>query len=156
MYQQVKQFIEEGETLAVATIVSTLGSTPREVGAQMVIAASGEILGTVGGGCGEADVRREAVQVIRSRKPKMVKVELMDDIESDSPAVCGGILNVFVDPWWKDPDTVYPRLADELLLAENEGAAAVAVTVVLHWLTCSIGICLGYHRFLSHCSLKLR
>jgi len=130
MYQQVKQFIEEGETLAVATIVSTLGSTPREVGAQMVIAASGEILGTVGGGCGEADVRREAVQVIRSRKPKMVKVELMDDIESDSPAVCGGILNVFVDPWWKDPNAVYPRLADELLQAQNEGAAAVAVTVV--------------------------
>ncbi len=130
MYHQVKQFIEEGETLAIATIVSTLGSTPREVGAQMVIAASGEILGTVGGGCGEADVRREAVQVIRSRKPKMVKVELMDDIESDSPAVCGGVLNVFVDPWWKDPDAVYPRLADELLQAQNEGVAAVAVTVV--------------------------
>ena len=130
MYHQVKQLIEEGETLAIATIVSTLGSTPREVGAQMVIAASGEILGTVGGGCGEADVRREAVQVIRSRKPKMVKVKLMDDIETDSPAVCGGVLNVFVDPWWKDPDAVYPRLADELLQAQKEGAAAVAVTVV--------------------------
>jgi xanthine dehydrogenase accessory factor len=130
MYQQVKHYIEEGQTLAIATIVSTLGSTPREVGAQMVVAASGEILGTVGGGCGEAEVRREAVQVIRSRKPKMVKVELMDDIESDSPAVCGGIVNVFVDPWWKDPDAVYPRLANELLQAQNEGAAAIAATVV--------------------------
>ncbi len=130
MYHQVKQFIEEGETLAIATIVSTLGSTPREVGAQMVIAASGEILGTVGGGCGEAEVLREAVQVIRSRKPAMVKVELLDDIESDSPAVCGGVLNVFVDPWWKDPDAVCPRLADELLHAYKDGVAAVAVTVV--------------------------
>ncbi len=130
MYHQVKQFIEEGETLAIATIVSTLGSTPREVGAQMVIGASGEILGTVGGGCGEAEVIREAVQVIRSRKPTTVKVELMDDIESDSPAVCGGILNVFVDPWWKDPDGICPRLAGELLQAHEDGAAAVAVTVV--------------------------
>jgi xanthine dehydrogenase accessory factor len=130
MYHQVKQYIEEGETLAIATIISTLGSTPREVGAQMVVAASGEILGTVGGGCGEADVRREAVQVIRSRKPATVKVELMDDIESSSPAVCGGILNVFIDPWWKDPDAVCPRLADELLQAHSDGAAAVAVTVV--------------------------
>src|SRR5271157_2116558 len=100
MYRQVRQLIEEGETLA--TIVSTLGSTPREIGAKMVVTASGEILGTVGGGCGEAEARREAVQVIRSRKPKIVRVELLDSIESDSPAVCGGIMNIFVDPWWKD------------------------------------------------------
>jgi xanthine dehydrogenase accessory factor len=130
MYSQVKQFIEEGETLALATIVSTLGSTPREVGAQMVITASGEILGTVGGGCGEAEVRREAVQVIRSRKPAVVRVELMDDIESNSPAVCGGILNVFVDPWWKDPSAICGLLADELLRAQKDGAAAVVATVI--------------------------
>jgi xanthine dehydrogenase accessory factor len=130
MYRQVRQFLEEGETLAIATIVSTLGSTPREVGAQMVITASGEILGTVGGGCGEAEVRREAVQVIRSRKPAMVKVELMDDIESNSPAVCGGILNVFVDPWWNDPASIGLKLADALLQVQKDGAAAVVATVV--------------------------
>jgi xanthine dehydrogenase accessory factor len=130
MYRQVKQSIEEGETLAVATIVSTLGSTPREVGAQMVVTASGEVLGTVGGGCGEAEVIRGAV-VIRSRKPSMVKVELMDAIESDSPAVCGGILNVFVDPWWKDsPSAPCVPLADELLRVQSEGAAAVMATVI--------------------------
>ena len=130
MYLQVKQYLEAGDTLAVATIVSTLGSTPREVGAQMVIAPSGEILGTVGGGCGEAEVRREAIQVIRSRKPAMVKVELMDDIESNSPAVCGGILNVFVDPWWKDPQDVCSKMAEELLQAQKDGVPAVAATVV--------------------------
>jgi xanthine/CO dehydrogenase XdhC/CoxF family maturation factor len=100
MYGEIKQFLEEGETLAIATVVSTRGSTPRGVGAKMVVTASGEIIGTVGGGCGEAEVRREAVQVIRSHKPAMVTVELMDDIESDSPAVCGGIMDVFIDPWW--------------------------------------------------------
>jgi xanthine dehydrogenase accessory factor len=112
MYRKVMQLLEEGETLAVATIVSTLGSTPREVGAQMVITASGEILGTVGGGCGEAEVRREAVQVIRSRKPAMVKVELMDDIESNSPAGIG------------------QKLADALLQVQKDGTAAVVATVV--------------------------
>jgi xanthine dehydrogenase accessory factor len=131
MYRQVKQLLEEDETLAVATIVSTLGSTPREVGAKMVITASGEILGTVGGGCGEAEVRREAVQVIRSRKPAMVRVELMDDIESNSPAVCGGILNVFVDPWWKDPGAATPvKLVDELLQVSEHGVAAVMATLI--------------------------
>ncbi len=130
MYHQVKQLIAEGETLAIATIVSKLGSTPREVGAKMVVAASGEILGTVGGGCGEAEVRREAVQVIRSRRPAMVRVELMDDIESDSPAVCGGILNVFVDPWWKDEAALCQKLTDGLLQVAADGSAAVLATVL--------------------------
>ncbi len=130
MYRQVRQFLDEGETLAVATIVSTLGSTPREVGAQMVITSSGEILGTVGGGCGEAEVRREAVQAIRSRKPAMVRVELMDDIESNSPAVCGGILNVFIDPWWGAPAAFATKLADAFLQVQKDGAAAVVATVV--------------------------
>src|SRR5574337_2089409 len=104
IYNQVKEFLDKGETVAVATIVSTRGSTPREVGAKMVVTAWGEILGTVGGGCGEADVKREAIEVIRTRKPRTVRVDLLDDISSDSPAVCGGIMNVFIDPWWKGRD----------------------------------------------------
>lgn len=102
IYHQVKEFLARGETVAVATIVSTRGSTPREVGAKMAVTAWGEVLGTIGGGCGEADVRREAIEVIRTRTPRVVKVDLLDDISSDSPAVCGGIMNVFIDPWWED------------------------------------------------------
>jgi len=104
IYHQVKEFLDKGETVAVATIVSVKGSTPREVGAKMVVTAWGEILGTIGGGCGEADVKREAIEVIRTRKPRIVRVDLLDDISSDSPAVCGGIMNIFVDPWWKERD----------------------------------------------------
>ena len=131
MYPQVSRIMEEGETIAVATIVSTLGSTPREVGAKMVVTRSGEIIGTVGGGCGEAEVVRSAVQAIRERKPALVRVELMDDIESDSPAVCGGILNVFVEPWWKDDDASIPaRIADELARVSETGESAVVATVL--------------------------
>lgn len=102
IYHQAKEFLDKGETVAIATIVSTRGSTPREVGAKMVVTAWGEILGTIGGGCGEADVRREAIEVIRTGKPKIVRVDLLDDISSDSPAVCGGIMNVFIEPWSKN------------------------------------------------------
>jgi len=42
--------------------------------------------------------------VIRTRKPRTVRVDLLDEISSDSPAVCGGIMNVFIDPWWKERD----------------------------------------------------
>lgn len=100
-YEQINEFLNKGETLAVATVVSTRGSTPREVGAKMAVTAWGEILGTIGGGCGEADVRREAIEVIRTGKSKVIRVDLLDDISSDSPAVCGGIMNVFIDPWRK-------------------------------------------------------
>ncbi len=131
MYSQVKKLLEEGETLAMATIVSSKGSTPREVGAKMVVTASGDILGTVGGGCGEAEVCRKAVEVIRSRKPAMVTVELMDDIESDSPAVCGGIMDVFVDPWWDDPASApCKEFAEELSRVTDEGSGGVIATVL--------------------------
>ena len=130
MYQQIKQLLKEGETLAITTIVSTLGSTPREVGAKMVVTASGEILGTIGGGCGEAEVRRRAVETIRSRQPEMVRVELLDDIESDSPAVCGGVLDTFVDPWGRD-DAGALRLAEELDEISRTGNAAVLASVLM-------------------------
>jgi xanthine dehydrogenase accessory factor len=131
MYGEIKQFLEEGETLAIATIVSTRGSTPRGVGAKMVVTASGEILGTVGGGCGEAEVRREAVQVIRSHKPAMVTVELMDDIESDSPAVCGGIMDVFIDPWWDAPEPASCiQFAEELIKITRDGVGGIMATVL--------------------------
>ncbi len=85
VYHQVKEFLDKGETLAVATIVSTKGSTPREVGAKMVVTAWGEILGTIGGGCGEADVKREAIEVIRTRKPRTVRVDLLDEFPRTAP-----------------------------------------------------------------------
>jgi xanthine/CO dehydrogenase XdhC/CoxF family maturation factor len=105
IYHQVKELLDKGETVAVATIVSTRGSTPREVGAKMVVTAWGEIVGTIGGGCGEADVRREAIDVIRTKRPRMVQVDLLDDISSDSPAVCGGIMNIFIEPWNEEEQT---------------------------------------------------
>ncbi|HSW39560.1 MAG TPA: XdhC family protein [Acidobacteriota bacterium] len=131
MYRHIKQLMEEGETVAIATVVSTLGSTPRGVGAQMAVTASGEITGTIGGGCGEAEVQREAIQAIRSRKPALVKVELMDDIESDSPAVCGGVLDSFIDTWWKNDDSALClELAEELARITENGDSAVLATVI--------------------------
>lgn len=131
MYREIEELLKEGETLALATIVSTSGSTPRGVGAKMVITASGEILGTVGGGCGEADVRRQAVEVIRSGKPAMVRVELLDDIESDSPAVCGGVMHVFVDPWRKTSEAdICCSLAEELSRVTLEGTGGVLATIL--------------------------
>lgn len=80
-----------------ATIVSTVGSTPREAGARMIFYRDGRSFGTVGGGCGEAQVRQAAMDVFDTALPKLVEVDLRgffgDDME-----VCGGRIEVFLEP----------------------------------------------------------
>lgn len=87
-----------GEAGALATVVETKGSTPRKVGAKMVVTPSGVEAGTIGGGCGEGEVIQVAHQVMADGRPRMVKVDLTEDLLSWSPAVCGGIMRVFVEP----------------------------------------------------------
>jgi xanthine dehydrogenase accessory factor len=81
-----------------ATIVSTRGSVPRHAGSKMLIDPEKGLVGTIGGGCGEADVLAAARDVVDSGRPRLLRVELTDEIASWSPAVCGGIMDVFVEP----------------------------------------------------------
>lgn len=91
-----------GRRVALATIVETRGSVPRHVGSRMLVDPSlgveEGIVGTIGGGCGEADVLEAARGVIASGRARVVRVELTDPIASWSPAVCGGWMEVFVEP----------------------------------------------------------
>lgn len=89
---------DAGRRCALATIVATRGSTPRKVGARMLVDPSRGLVGTVGGGCGEAEVIESARRVVESGTPERVRVDLTDDLLSWSPAVCGGVMDVFVEP----------------------------------------------------------
>src|SRR5205807_7161873 len=82
-----------------ATIVRRKGSVPREVGAKMLVHRGGKISGTVGGGCGEAEVWRSALNVIDTQCSSTVQVELTEEIAMESQGVCGGIFDVFIQPW---------------------------------------------------------
>ena len=86
-----------GRACVLATIVSTRGSTPRKVGARMVVDPSQGLVGTVGGGCGEAEVIESAQRVLASGAPERVRVDLTEDFTTWSPAVCGGVMEVFVE-----------------------------------------------------------
>lgn len=88
---------EAGRACALATIVSTKGSTPRKVGARMLVNPDDGLVGTVGGGCGEAEVIESARRVLESGVPERVRVNLTEDFTSWSPAVCGGVMDVFVE-----------------------------------------------------------
>jgi xanthine dehydrogenase accessory factor len=100
LFQQLVQDIERGETVAMATIIRRKGSVPREVGAKMLVGRDGKIRGTIGGGCGEAEVWRNALNVIDSGRPTTVQVDLTEDIAMESQGVCGGIFDVFIQPWY--------------------------------------------------------
>ncbi len=82
----------------VATIVRTRGSTPREVGARMIVENDGTIRGTVGGGCGEAEVWAEAQGVAESGEPTLIEVDLLHDHDAEGGRACGGIMYVFIEP----------------------------------------------------------
>jgi len=98
-YEALERIEGEGVPVAVATIVRVRGSVPREVGAKMIIHPYGRHWGTVGGGCGEAEVIRVGMEVIHTGRPRLVEVDLTGDVTAENLGVCGGIMEVFVEPW---------------------------------------------------------
>jgi xanthine dehydrogenase accessory factor len=131
--QELIHHLEAGETVAVATIVRRKGSVPREVGAKMLVRRGGAISGTVGGGCGEADVWRAALNVIDTHRPTMVQVDLTEEIAMESQGVCGGIFDVFVQPWHAASGAERPvmlEIAQAITHAlESERAVALATII---------------------------
>jgi xanthine/CO dehydrogenase XdhC/CoxF family maturation factor len=89
---------ESGRRVALATVLRTRGSVPRHPGSRMVVDPERGLVGTIGGGCGEADVIEAAGAVLREGRPRIVRVELTDAIDSWSPAVCGGVMEILVEP----------------------------------------------------------
>jgi xanthine/CO dehydrogenase XdhC/CoxF family maturation factor len=88
----------EGERpVVLATIVRARGSTPRGVGSRMLIDPEQGLVGTVGGGCGEAQAIEVAREVLQSGVPRLVRIDLTDDLAGWSPAVCGGTFDVFLE-----------------------------------------------------------
>ena len=99
LYHHLQTFLDQGLTVAMATITDVKGSVPREVGAKMIVHPYGQHVGTVGGGCGEADVIRAGLDAIHDGQPRTVRVDLTDEISMQSLGVCGGVMNVFVEVW---------------------------------------------------------
>jgi xanthine dehydrogenase accessory factor len=98
IYEQIVQLRREGRRGAVATIVNVRGSIPSFKTAKMLVRDDGSIVGTIGGGCVEADVWQAAREVMESEKPRTLTFDLNQDPKYDTGLVCGGTLEVFVEP----------------------------------------------------------
>jgi len=96
--REVLKKIDEGETIALVTIVETKGSTPREVGAKMIVGKGGLISGTIGGGTTEARVIEEAKKAIKDGQGRFLSYHLTkEEAALDGGAICGGDMKIFID-----------------------------------------------------------
>src|SRR4029078_11560751 len=97
LYRMINEAGGRGERVVVATVAHTRGSTPQRRGAKMLFFQSGEVAGTVGGGCIEAEVWAEAKEALRTGKSALHHFSLTADEASEEGMVCGGTMDIFVD-----------------------------------------------------------
>jgi len=98
LYEEIVKLRQAGRRGAVATIVNVHGSIPSFKTAKMLVRDDGSIFGTIGGGCVEAEVWQAAREVMESEKPRTLTFNLNQDPKYDTGLVCGGTLDIFVEP----------------------------------------------------------
>ena len=96
IYREIAGALERQEPIVLATVARTRGSTPRKTGAKMVVRRDGSFFGTIGGGCGEAEVWQEAMDAFEDGKARIVTVDLTQPTDGDDK-ICGGTMDVFVE-----------------------------------------------------------
>lgn len=97
--EQIEVWRAEGEDeIALATVISAAGSTPRPVGAKMIVSKSGKMHGSVSGGCVEGAVIEHALTVMESGRPKLIEYGISDEMAWDVGLSCGGQIEVFIEP----------------------------------------------------------
>jgi xanthine dehydrogenase accessory factor len=99
IYQLISEAGARNERVVVATVAHTRGSTPQRRGAKMLFFENGEVAGTVGGGCIEAEVWAEAREALRTGTPVLHEFKLTADEASEEGMVCGGTMEIFIDVW---------------------------------------------------------
>lgn len=94
----IDRFRTAGLSVALATVVKTSGSVPRPKGSAMAMTASGDIAGSVSGGCLEAAVYEEAMEVLQTGQPRLLHYGISDEMAWNVGLSCGGEVEIFVEP----------------------------------------------------------
>jgi len=106
IYDEIVRLRKAGQKCAVATIVQVNGSIPSFESAKMLVREDGSMVGTIGGGCVEAEVWNAAREVIETEKPRHLTFSLGQDAAYDNGLICGGQLNIFVEPVTPQPKAI--------------------------------------------------
>jgi len=130
IYEQIVELRRAGRRGAVATIVNVRGSIPSFKTAKMLVRDDGSIVGTIGGGCVEADVWQAAREVMESEKPRTLTFDLNQDPKYDTGLVCGGTLEVFIEPVLP-PALLYVFGAGHVALSVCQTATSAGFDVIV-------------------------
>src|SRR5271163_3349902 len=103
LFEEIVKMRGEGRRGALATIVHTNGSIPSFESSRMLVREDGSIAGTIGGGCVEAEVWAAAKDVMRVEQPRKLTFNLNHEAEYDAGLICGGTLEIFVEPILPQP-----------------------------------------------------
>src|SRR5207245_482429 len=106
LFEEIVRLRREGKRAAMATIVHTNGSIPSYESSRMLVREDGSIAGTIGGGCVEAEVWAAAKEVMQKEAPRKMTFNLNNEASYDNGLICGGTLEVFVEPILPQP-TLY-------------------------------------------------
>ncbi len=106
VWRAAAHLIREGASGALATVARVRGSTPVPAGTKMLVGSEGRLVGSVGGGCVEADVITAALTAQQRRLPQLLEHHLNADLAGDLGLSCGGTVDIFVEPLLDDPDYV--------------------------------------------------
>ena len=98
VFEALTQALKRGEDAALVTIVAANGSTPQRAGAKMLVFPDGRIVGTIGGGCYENEARLKARDALTSGRQTLLHFDLNDDFAQENGLVCGGQMDVHIDP----------------------------------------------------------
>src|SRR5437660_1016970 len=103
IYEELVRLRRLGQKCAIATIVQVNGSIPSYESAKLLVREDGSMVGTIGGGCVEAEVWNAAREVIETEKPRHLNFSLGQEAAYDNGLICGGQLNIFVEPVGPEP-----------------------------------------------------
>jgi xanthine/CO dehydrogenase XdhC/CoxF family maturation factor len=96
---EIERWQQAGKAIALATVVQVYGSSPRPLGAKMAITGQGEMAGSVSGGCVEGAVIQEALDVLETGQARLVEYGIADEWAATVGLACGGIIQVFIEPF---------------------------------------------------------
>src|ERR1700688_1046836 len=131
LFEEVLRLRREGKRAVMATIVHTNGSIPSFESSRMLVREDGSIVGTIGGGCVEAEVWAAAKDVLKAEAPRKMIFNLNNEASYDNGLICGGTLEVFVEPILPQPTlTIFGGGHISTALARVAHAAGFTIGVV--------------------------
>ncbi|MBS3919395.1 MAG: XdhC family protein [Deltaproteobacteria bacterium] len=126
IFIEIVKGLERKEKLALATIINRVGSAPREAGAKYLVKKDGTTIGSIGGGCVEADVWQEARKTMEKGEGNVLHFNLTSEQLAEGGLICGGNIDIFLEPIMEDSLNIYR----EVLKVRQQGGSGILATVI--------------------------